>query len=256
MDVSHISGASLEEVRNFFFSHYGPNNAILSLSGHINPDEAFRLAEKWFGPIPSREIPKPSIPEEPAQEAFRYLEVERKVPYPAIYLAYHMGNRTSRSFYVNDLISDILSSGMSSRFLLNLVKGRRLFSDLDAYITGDRDPGLFIITGRLAEGVTVEAGLAGIREEIGQIITEPLNGRELEKVLNRMESHLLFTRINILNQAMNLGYYEWLGDASMMATEMDAYRSVSREEIRAEAGRIFREENCSCLIIKPEGVKS
>ncbi|MFO7615858.1 MAG: pitrilysin family protein [Bacteroidales bacterium] len=253
MDVSHIAGASLEEVKSFFFSHYAPNNAILSLAGNISPDEAFRLAEKWFGPIPSRQIRQRNLPEEPPQEEYRYQEVERKVPYPAIYLAYHMGSRTSRSFYVNDLISDVLSSGMSSRFLLNLIKGRRLFSDLDAYITGDRDPGLFIISGRLADGVTPEEGLAGINEEIVKIISEAVTERELEKVLNRMESHLLFSRINILNQAMNLAYYEWLGDASMMAAEMDLYRSVTRAEIQAEAGRIFTAGNCSCLVIQPEG---
>ena len=256
MDISHIAGTTLDEVKSFFFSHYAPNNAILSLSGQVKPDEAFRLAEKWFGPIPSRPIRERVLPEEPIQEEFRYQEVERKVPYTAIYLAYHMGSRTSRSFYACDLLSDILSSGMSSRFLLNLVKGSRLFSEIDAYITGDRDPGLFVISGQLSENVSIEDGMTGIQNEINKIIKEPPTLRELEKVLNRMESHLLFSRINILNQAMNLGYYEWLGDASLATTEIDLYRSITQTDIQDEASRIFTDKNCSCLIIKPEGGKS
>lgn len=247
-EIKHIEEATMADVKNFFFSHYAPNNAILTLSGSILPDEGFRLAEKWFGPISSRIIKPRNIAPEPPQTEFRYQEVERPVPSPAVYLAWHMGDRLSRDYYVLDLLSDILSNGMSARLFLRLVKDKKLFSDIDAYITADRDPGLFVISGRLANGMTPEAGMKAIHEEIGRMIDGPIDERELNKVKNRAESQFLFSNMNVQSRAMNLAYFEWLGDCAMMSRDLDLLRSVTIAEIRETARNIFRESNCSCLV--------
>lgn len=252
-EIRHIEEAGIQDVKNFFYSHYAPNNAILTLSGSIKPDEAFLLAEKWFGPISSREIKPRNIDAEPVQTEFRFQEVERPVPSPAVYLAWHMGDRFSREYYVLDLLSDILSNGMSARLFLRLVKDRKLFSDIDAYITGDRDPGLFVISGRLANGILPQAGISAIRDEIGHIIDGPISDRELNKVKNRAESQFLFGNMNVQNKAMNIAYFEWLGDASMMDRELDLLRSVTVSEIKDTAQNLFRESNCSCLIYNKKG---
>jgi len=247
-EIRHIEEARLSDVKNFFYSHYAPNNAILSLSGSIQPDEAFKMAEKWFGPIPSRVIKPRNLKPEPEQTGFRFQQVERPVPSPAVYLAWHMGDRFSREYYILDLLSDILSNGMSARLFLRLVKDRKLFSDIDAYITGDRDPGLFVICGRIANGVTAEAGMQAIREEISRILDEPIEERELNKVKNRAESQFLFSNLNVQNKALNLSYFEWLGDAAMIGREMELIRSVTIAEIKETAAKIFRDSNCSCLV--------
>jgi predicted Zn-dependent peptidase len=252
-EIRHIEDARLEDVRNFFYSHYAPKNAILSLSGSIRPDEAMKLAGKWFDPIPARVISERRIPAEPEQTEYRYLEVHRPVPSPAVYLAWHMGDRFSREYYVLDLVSDILSNGMSARLFLHLVKDRKLFSDIDAYITGDRDPGLFVISGRLAGGIVPEAGIKAILEEIGRIMDGPIEERELNKVKNRAESQFLFSNMNVQNKAMNLGYFEWLGDAGLIDREMDQVRSVTVQEIRDTSRRVFRNSNCSCLVYLTNG---
>ena len=254
-EISHIENARLSDVKKFFFGHYAPNNAILTLSGSIKPEEAHELAKKWFGPIPSREIKQRNIPQEPVQTDSRYLEVQRPVPSPAIYIAWHMGDRFSREYYVLDLLSDILSNGMSARLFLRLVKDRKLFSDIDAYITGDRDPGLFVISGRLASGVTPESGIKAVHEEIARIITEPIAERELNKVKNRAESQFLFSNMNVQNKAMNLAYFEWLGNADMIAREMDLIRSVTVAEIKESAGKALLESSCSCLVYNNNGEK-
>lgn len=252
-EIRHIEDAGLDDVKKFFYSHYAPNNAILTLSGFIKPDEAIAMAEKWFGPLPARKIKPRNIPAEPVQTAFRYQEIERPVPSPAVYLAWHMGDRFSREYYVADLLSDILSNGMSARLFLRLVKDRKLFSDIDAYITGDRDPGLFVISGRLANGIKPEAGIKAIREEISHLADGTIAERELNKVKNRAESQFLFSNMNVQNKAMNLAYFEWLGDASMIGVELDILRSVTTAEIRETARTLFQESNCSCLVYMNKG---
>ncbi len=254
-EIRHIEEARLQDVKNFFFSHYAPNNAILTLSGSIKPDEAFRMAENWFGPISPRDIKVRNITPEPIQTEYRLLEIERPVPSPAVYLAWHTGDRFSREYYVTDLLSDIFSNGMSARLFLRLVKDQKLFSDIDAYITGDRDPGLFVISGRLANGITPEAGIRAIQEEINRIIDGPIEERELNKVKNRAESQFLFSNMNVQNRAMNMAHFEWLGDAAMMDRELDLLRSVSIAEIRETAQKVFRQTNCSCLIYRLNGEK-
>ena len=254
-EISHIEDARLEDVKNFFYSHYAPNNAILTLSGSIMPDEAFSQAEKWFGPITPRKIKPRNILPEPVQTEFRYQEIERPVPSPAVYMAWHMGDRFSREYYILDLLSDIFSNGMSARLFLRLVKDQKLFSDIDAYITGDRDPGLFVISGRLASGITPEAGMKAIREEISRMMDGPVEERELNKVKNRAESQFLFSNMNVQNKALNLAYFEWLGDAAGIGRELDILRSVTVAEIRETARSVFRETNCSCLVYLNKGEK-
>jgi zinc protease len=254
-EIRHIEDADLADVRNFFFSHYAPNNAILTLSGSVKPDEAFTMAEKWFGPVSSRIIKPRNIPAEPVQQEYRYQEIERTVPGPAVYLAWHMGDRFSGEYYILDLLSDILSNGMSARLFLRLVKDRKLFSDIDAYITGDLDPGLFVISGRLANGIPAESGITAIREEISRIIDGPVEDRELNKVKNRAESQFLFSNLNVQSKAMNLAYFEWLGDAGRISREMELIRSVTVPEIKKTAQNIFRESNCSCLVYLNKGKK-
>jgi len=254
-EISHIDDARLEDVKSFFFSHYAPNNAILTLSGSIKPGEALGLAKKWFGPLSSRKIKARNIPAEPVQTEYRHQEIERPVPSPAVYLAWHMGDRFSRQYYVTDLLSDILSNGMSARLFLRLVKDQKLFSDIDAYITGDRDPGLFVISGRLANGIKPGSGIRAILDETNRIIDGPVEERELSKVKNRAESQFLFSNMNVQSKALNLAYFEWLGDAGMISREMELIRSVTVAEIKETARNLFRESNCSCLVYLNKGEK-
>jgi predicted Zn-dependent peptidase len=255
-EIRHIEDARLSDVKSFFFSHYAPNNAILTLAGHITPEESLNMAEKWFGPIPARIVPPRNLPAEPPQTESRRMEKKGNVPGPAIYMAFHMGDRLSRNYYLNDLLSDILSSGMSARLFLNLVKDKKLFSDLDAYITGDRDPGLFIVSGRLSEGIEPDHAIGEVWKELLKLAETPVLPREFDKVLNRMESNLLFHNMNILNKAMNLGYYEWLGDPGMLDKELEIYRSVTAAELQNAAVEVFRQENCSTLVYLSNGGRS
>lgn len=249
-EIAHIAQATLEEVKDFFFRFYAPNNAILAVTGHISFEETIRLAEKWFGPIPARNISPRQLPAEKPQTAVRRKTVERKVPVDAIYMAFHMSNRMHPDYYVYDMITDILSNGRSSRFIQSLVQEQKLFTSIDAYISGSLDEGLLHVTGKPVEGVSLEQAEEAIWKELEKMKTVPVSEQELEKVKNRYESEQIFNNINYLNVATNLAFFELTGKAEDINEEVGKYRAVTAEQIQATSARCFVPKNCSILYYK------
>ena len=246
-DIAHIEQAKMDEVKDFYHRFYNPNNAILTIAGDVDLENIHLLCEKWFGPITKDHPLSRSIPAEPPQTSPRKLEVQRDVPYDAIYKVYHMCDRRNPAYYASDLISDILSGGKSARFYNELIKKRQLFSDINAYITGDIDGGLFVVTGKLIKGIEMAVAEEAINIELGKIRLQEVEEKELQKVKNRVESSLIFSELSVLDKAMNLAYYEWLGEPSLINSTIDRYLAVNAGEIKTEANKILREENCSTL---------
>ena len=248
LTTDHIAGATLADVEAFYRAHYRPSNAVLSISADIEEERMLELAEKWFAPLADHPADAVAIPQEPVQTEARREEVERDVPASTLTVAYHMGGRTDADFYTADLVSDLLSGGDSGRLYTRLVKERQLLSSVNAYVTGDIDPGLFVFTGQLLPGVTPETAEAAFREEIALLQTTPATVYEIEKVKNKFEANTLFGELNVMNKAMNLGFYEMLGDLELINREVDLYRAVTDEQIRSFSSRTFRPENSSTLI--------
>lgn len=246
-DISHIRNATLQNVKDFFAHHYAPNNAILSVAGNITKDEIEMLVRKWFGPIEKRDIAKRNLPKEPIQKEERRLTLERDVPFDAIYKAYHMSSKFSVDYNVADLISDLLSNGKSSRLYQQLVKEKQLFSSIDAYITGDIDEGLLVISGKIMKGISVEHAESEIENELNKLYTEKVSDYELNKVKNKFESVHQFGQLNAMNKAMDLAYQELLGDANRINHEVENYRKATSEDIIRVSSEIFRKDNCSTL---------
>ncbi|WP_302603964.1 pitrilysin family protein [uncultured Alistipes sp.] len=246
----HIAQATLGDVREFYRTHYHPSNAILSMSADIEEERMLALAEKWFGDLPDRPAVPCPIPQEPPQTEARREEVQRDVPATTVTVAYPMGGRLSPDFYTADLVSDLLSGGDSSRLYTRLVKQRRLLSSVNAYITGDLDPGLFIFTGQLLPQTTPEQAEEAFREEIETLCRIPAEAREMQKVKNKFEANTLFGELNVMNKAMNLGFYEMLGDAELANREVDAYGAVTADSILDFSRRTFRPERSSTLIYR------
>ena len=246
-DISHITQATLDEVKDFFFRFYAPNNAILAVSGNITLDETIRLAEKWFGPIPQRDVRPRNLPQEPAQQEERRLSVERNVPADALSMTFHMVERTHPDYYAFDMLSDILSNGRSSRLVQHLVKEKAVFSTVDAYISGSVEAGLFHIMGNPVPGISLEQAEEAIRQELELLKNEPIAEEELEKVKNKYESNFIFANINYLDLATNLAYFELIGKAEDINTEVDKYRAVSASQIMRVAKETFVRENSSTL---------
>jgi zinc protease len=246
-EISHIEDAKMQDVKAFYKKYYNPNNAILTIAGDVELEEIKRLSEKWFGIIPKGVEHKRNIPKEPRQLRSRKKTMKRDVPVNAIYKAYHMCARTDLEYHATDLLSDIVSNGDSSRLYQELVKTQHLFSELNAFITGDIENGLFIISGKLTEGTRVDEAEKAIKEELKKLKSNSLKEEELLKVKNKIESSLIFSEMSVLNKAMNLSHFELLGDAHFINSEIDKYLRVGLKDIKAQAKSIFKNSNCSTL---------
>ena len=249
-EVSHIEKTTMEEVKAFFYKHYAANNAILVVAGDVDVAEIKALSEKWFAPIERRDVPVRNLPKEPRQTKARKLEVERDVPVDVLYKAFHMCARTHKDFYATDLISDVLSRGNSSRLYNSLVKNQKLFSEIDAFIGGDLDEGLFYVAGKLATGVSMIQAESGIDSELEKLKSVLVEENELRKVKNKVLSAHLFSELSVLNKAMSLATSELMGDANLVNNEIAFYESVTAVEMQNVAIDIFRDENSNTLYYK------
>ncbi|MNK04702.1 Protease 3 precursor [compost metagenome] len=246
-DLAQIENAKMEDVKAFFKKHYTPQNAILVVGGNIKTEEVKVLAEKWFEPIPAGDKYLRDLPKEPEQTESRSLTVNADVPLNAIYMTFKMPARLDANYQVFDLLSDILSQGQSSRLFNSLLKEQQLFSDINAYITSSLDEGLFIVEGKLIEGVTMEQAEKAIWAELQKIATSLVSEEELTKVKNKSESIMVFSEMNLLDKAMNLAFYELLGDADLLNVEINKYLSITAEQIQKIAQETFKKEKSSTL---------
>jgi zinc protease len=245
--IEPIQNATMEDVKDFYARFYNPNNAILVLAGNTTVEEVKTMAEKWFGPIPAGVELKRNLPVEPQQTEARSLTVERDVPLDSLYKAYHMCRKMDDDYPVVDLMSDVLSNGNSSRLYQTLIKEQQLFSEINAFLTGDEDGGLFVVTGKLIQGVKMEVAEAAILEQLNTMKVDLVSENELQKVKNKVESLIAFTEMRIQERALNLAYAEHLGDINMVNNDILRYRAVTPEQIRNSAQEILKPENCSTL---------
>jgi predicted Zn-dependent peptidase len=246
----HVEDATLEDVQDFYNKYYNPNNAILVIAGNIKTADIKPLTEEWFGEIPSGTTPKRHLPQEPPQLEMHQRIQFSNVPVDAIYLAFHTPARDDVNFYKVDLLSDVLCNGGSSRLYRRLLRDQRLFTNIDAYITGNIDPGLLIIEGKPADGVTIEEAEAAIWKELEELKNDMIPETELQKLKNKIESTLVFSETNVLNKAMNLAFFELIGDANLINQEVEAYRKITTNDIQKAAQKILTKENCSELHYK------
>ncbi len=246
-EISHIEKATMQQVKDFFFAHYAPDNAVLVVTGDVDFDQVVKLADRWFGPIPNRNVKPRNIPQEPMQTEIREQTVVRGVPNDAIYMAYHMSDRLDPMYYATDMVSDVLSNGNSSRMYLNLVQKEKLFTELDAYLSGDYEPGLFVVSGKPSDGVSLETARKAIERELDRMKQDRVPDYELEKVKNKVEANIVYGEMNYLTKAMNLATNEILDDASLINSQVESYRAVTSEQIQEVSQQIFRPENCSAL---------
>lgn len=246
-NIEHIEKANMDDVESFYEAHYHPSNAILSVVSPLPDSKILELTQNWFGQILKGKKTVRTLPPEPVQNISRQQTVKRPVPFNTLTLAFHMCGRNDGLFYVGDLLSDILSSGKSSRLYEELVHKRNFFSSLDAFITADIDPGLFVISGKLMQGIDIKDAEKAIWDLINPLTTIPVSDNELEKAHNRTIANIIYSEISNLNKAYKLAYAELLNDLDLVNTETARYKGVTTAAITEAAKEIFTENNCSTL---------
>jgi zinc protease len=251
-EISHIENATMHDVKDFFYSHYLPNNATLVVGGNVSVSQIEKLAKKWFGDIPAGKIVTRNLPKEPLQTLERRLETTAKVPLNAIYKAFHMPGRYQNGYYEADLLGDVLGRGKSARLHQKLVKEHKLFNNISAYVTSSLDPGLLVVSGNLNQNVNFSEAESAIGDVLEEIKTTDISDIELEKVKNQAYSTLAFGDIELLNRVMNIAFAANAGDINYLNQDKDKIQYVSKENILFQAKEILKSENCSTLIYAAE----
>ncbi len=252
LKTEHISNATMEDVRGFFFKHYNPDNAILCVTGNVNPNEVFKRAEHWFGGIGRKTEYVRNLPVEPLKTKAAHLEVTRKVPEDMLLMTFPICKRTDADYPATDLISDLLGRSKSARLHRKLVMEHNVFSEIGCYVTGELDNGLLMVNGTPADGVPLDKAAGYVKIVLDEIKNDCVKPEELEKVKNKYLSAKFFDDAEAMSKALNLCYYELLGNAEMMNTEPEKFRAVTPEDIRRVAQNVFKEEQSTTIFYKSE----
>ena len=250
-EFSHIEKVTDEDVRNWFFSHYAPDNAVLAVCGNVGFDRVRESVNRWFGDMERRGIAPRNLPREPLPASPRSLEVSGNVPQTALVMAYPMAGYGKEGYFEADTLSDILANGRSSRFYRELQLGTDLFTEVDASIQGTEDPGLFLINAKLRENSPDAERLAieAITAQLERLTTEEVSERELRRCVNRLDSNRTFSLLNYLTVAQTLAQAEMHGEDPDRF--MEPYLAHTPGSIRLAASRIFNPDHRLLLTYRP-----
>lgn len=249
-EISHIEKVNMEDMKDFFYRFYRPNNAVLTISGNVHFEEIVPLVEKWFGPIPAGPALERHFPQEDLPTEHRMYEVERNVPADMLFKGWPTCGRLDADFYAYDMLSDLFGSGQSSYLYKKFVMEDAVFTDISAYITGTLDPGVFIIGGRPAEEVSIEEADRKLNDFIYQLPENSISSHDLQKVKNRVESIILQNDIKIEDRSSSLAVAECFSCAEDFNDETSRYFAVTEEQINTLCHNMFRQEQEATMYYK------
>lgn len=251
-NLEHIERVTMEDALHFYRNYYHPNNAILSIAGDFEIDEIEHLVKAWYGDLPTGVLLERNLPREPEQLEYRKKEIERDVPACAFYYTFKMEGRSAEQYAIVDLISDILGRGKSSLLYQRYFEQKPWASEISAFVLGSIDPGLLVISGKLHDPSKMLEFEDDLWTFLNEITQTGITNRDLEKVRNKFLTSKMFEELSLQSRAMNLAYFELLGDAENINAEVEQYQNITVEHINTEMRTKLRQENCSCLIILPQ----
>lgn len=246
----HIAEVDMDMIKDFYYRFYRPNNAVLVVAGNVHFDEVAALAEKWFGDIPPGDVPEKNYPKELPQKELRIKIVERNVPSDVLMKGWLMCNRMHPDYYACDLLSDMFGTGQSSYLYQKLVNEQKLFTDISASVMGTTDEGLFLISGRPVEGVSIEDADAALCSYLYGFKPDNDFSHDLQKVQNRAESVLLNNEIKIDDRATNLAVGETISNVEYFLDERQHYFDVTEEQMLRLISEMLTEKRSNTLYYK------
>ena len=249
-NIEDIVNYQKSDVEEFYLTHYRPDNAVMVVAGDLTLEQVKFLSEKWFGDIPSGQIPKKPILQELPKKNKKTLQVEADVPTDALYKVYHMPGKLQDGYLESDLITDILGFGRSSILEQHLVKNGNLFASIGAYIYGTVDPGLLVFSGKMEKGQPAELAEKALDEVVASFLTSTVSDNTLTKIKNQAEAMKTYESVQLLNRAMTLAYNSHLGNPDYQQLEYEKKIKIPSEEIIKQANKILVEENSSVVYYK------
>ncbi len=251
-DIEHIERATMQDVKDFFYKFYLPNNAVMVIAGAVHTEDVKKLAQKWFGGIKPGANYHRNIPQEPLQTEARHLETSAAVPLDSLIKVFHIPGRYETGYYAADLLSDVLGRGKSSRLYLQLLKENPIFNSISASVTASLDPGLLVVKGNLNPGITLEAADAAVNNILANMVATAPSDEEIAKVKNQSEATLAFSEVELLNRAMNLAFAANAGNVDWANDDAELIRNLTSDDIHVAAKNAVKPENGSTLYYRAE----
>lgn len=239
--LEHIDRIELEDMKDFFYQFYRPNNAILVVAGAIDTSCVEKLCQKWFGNIPTGHIRTRHLPQEPKQKSPRRKYLEGSVPVDRLYRAYHIPKRMSKDYYPTLLMAALLGEGNSSLLYKRLVIEEELYTEIEVSTVDFIDGGLLLISGDLKSNVDFNQAEDALNRALNGL--PGVSCQDFKKVKNQMEAQYLFGQVDLTNRAQALAFATLLGDTHLVNSELNTIQQVNWEDLCALFDRTIREEN-------------
>jgi zinc protease len=253
-NMADLEAAQLQWVREFHDHFYAPNNAVVSISGDFEPNEAMELVRKYFGPI----APQPNVPPYdpgpfPQQKAPRdAIMVDDHAELPAIMMGWPIPPDRSKDHYALEMLGMLMSDGDSSLLQSKLVRERAIATEVDAGTGDRRGPDAFYVTLKVASSSNVQQVQRAFDEILHRVQHTPPTDAVMKKLRNRIEAHFLFGLQSNFARAQKLAEFElYWGDADLLLGEMDKYRAVTKQDITRVAAQYLKNETRSRIEVKP-----
>ncbi|WP_010256066.1 M16 family metallopeptidase [Myroides injenensis] len=252
--MEHLDAATLEEFLAFNKKFYIPNNAVLVVAGDFEKDQAKKWIKQYFGAIPKGpSIERVVIEDDPITKEIRAEFEDPNIQLPMIVEAYRTPSMKTREARVLDMISAILSGGKSSRLYKKVVDQKKMALEMSSFSLSQEDYGIYFIYGIPMQGFTTNDLVKEIDDEIEKLQTELISERDFEKLQNIFEKQYVDENASVEGLAHSLStYYLLYGDVNLINTNIDIYRSITREEIRDVAKKYLNKNQRLLLDYIPE----
>jgi len=250
----YIDQATLTEFMNFYKTFYVPNNAVLVISGDINEAQTKDLISKYYGDIPkgTKAIPRPTTPE-PQHTAEKRVNFYDNIQLPAVIIGYHIPKQGTDDYYAVQLLTQVLSQGKSSRFEKEIVDKQQKAVQAAAFDLGNEEPGMAIMLSIANMGTKPAELEKSMMAEIEKIKKAGITDEEYTKLENQAENDFISQNSKDLGVATNLAtYYTFQGNASLINTELDRYKKVTKDDIKRVANKYFTKENSLVVYYLPK----
>jgi predicted Zn-dependent peptidase len=248
--INDIKTWTIKDIREFHKTYYQPQNAILMVTGDIDPKEVFSEATAAFSKIKNHgKIPKVKFIE-PKQDGPKHLVIHKESEVELLAIAFHIPNFQDKDQVTLSVISEILYSGKSSRLYRDLVDKKRLVNSIYAYNMENSDPGLFIFMATCNPGIKAETVEKELIKEIERMKNEPVTKAELEKVKINTKSDFIYSLESSSSVANLYGSYLIRGDIKPLQKYEERVNKITAKKVQKAAQKYFDFNHSTTVILK------
>lgn len=243
--MDDISKASLQDFSSFFETYYSPANASLCVAGDFDEKLVRKWIEKYYGPITGKkEIPKVNGKFDGLFCGEKRVDVQDNIQMPRIYMAYHIPPYGSKEWYAADFLSDLLSTGKSSRLYQSLVYDKQLANQAQAFSFGTEGAALLMLIATVQQGISIEQLEEGLRTEIQKIINGEISEPEMTRMKNQIEANKLheLQSISHIADSFNAGA-TYFDDPGYINRELEIYLNINKDDLSVIAQKYFKDSN-------------